>query len=37
MKDIRDFKILSNPEEIENLSITIAEMLGGGLKKDSPK
>ena len=37
MKDIQDFKILSNPEEIENLSITIAEMLGGGLKKDSLK
>lgn len=32
-----DFNILSNPEEIENLSITIAEMLGGGIKKDSPK
>lgn len=32
-----DFNILSNPDEIENLSITIAEMLGGGIKKDSPK
>lgn len=32
-----DFNILSNPNEIENLSITIAEMLGGGIKKDSPK
>ena len=32
-----DFNILSNPDEIENLSVTIAEMLGGGIKKDSPK
>ncbi len=32
-----DFNILSNPDEIENLSLTIAEMLGGGIKKDSPK
>lgn len=32
-----DFNILSNPGEIENLSVTIAEMLGGGIKKDSPK
>ena len=32
-----DFSILSNTEEIENLSNVIAEMLGGGIKKDSPK
>lgn len=32
-----DFNILSNSDEIENLSVTIAEMLGGGIKKDSPK
>src|SRR5690554_337916 len=32
-----DFNILSNLDEIENLSVTIAEMLGGGIKKDSPK
>lgn len=32
-----DFSILSNPSELEVLSNTIAEMLGGDIKKDSPK
>lgn len=32
-----DFSILANPTDLEVLSNTIAEMLGGGTKKDTPK